>query len=551
MTRDKVFILGGIMLGMLLAALDQTIVATAMPRIVEEFNALSHLSWVFTAYMLASAITVPIYGKLSDIFGRRGLYLIGIVIFLIGSVLSGAAQSMFQLILFRGIQGIGGGAIMVNSFAVIADVFPVRERGKWQGLLGAMFGVASVAGPLLGGFITDNFSWRWIFYINIPLGLLAMAVLWYGLPKIVHEVKDRTIDYWGAILMTSTLLPMLLALVWGGSEYAWTSPEIIALFGWSVGSLCLFLSQEMRVSNPILSLNLFNNRIFSISMISVFLTAMGMFGAILYIPVFAQGVIGVSGTRSGLALTPLMLGIVFASTLTGQLISHTGRYKWNAILGVTLIVIGMFSFISITTETGSLALALRMIVLGLGLGCTFPVFNIAVQNAFGPERVGEVTASVQLARNVGGTVGTAILGGVMNSQLTKHLATVGSDPFVKAMTAIDPANPIADVNKDSIQSLLNPTVQDSIRASLTQAPGGEALTTLFNTFIETLKGAFTSSVVQVFVVATVLMVVAWIVVIFLPEIKLRTSHKDESPLEKAGRELEEEFGSDAPPSYAH
>ncbi|MBP9757605.1 MAG: MFS transporter [Candidatus Pacebacteria bacterium] len=551
MTRDKIAILSGIMLGMLLAALDQTIVATAMPRIVEEFNALSHLSWVFTAYMLASAITVPIYGKLSDIFGRRGLYLIGIIIFLVGSVLSGLSQSMLQLILFRGVQGIGAGAIMVNSFAVIADVFPVRERGKWQGLLGAMFGVASVAGPLLGGFITDNFSWRWIFYINIPLGFLAMVVLWYGLPKIVHEVKDRTIDYWGAILMTSTLLPLLLALVWGGSEYAWGSSEIIALIGWSIGSLCLFLSQEMRSSNPILSLALFKDRIFSVSMISVFLTAMGMFGAILYIPVFAQGVIGVSGTGAGLALTPLMLGIVFASTITGHLISKTGRYKRNAVIGVTLIVIGMFSFVTITTETGSLALALRMIVLGLGLGCTFPVFNIAVQNAFGPERVGEVTASVQLARNVGGTVGTAILGGVMNAQLTKHLAEIGSDPFVRGMSAIDPTNPIADVNVDSIQGLLNPVVQDSIRDSLVQAPGSEALISLFNAFVESLKVAFTSSVVQVFVVATVLMVVGWIVVMFLPEKPLRTSHKDEGLLEKAGRELEEEFGSDSPQSFAH
>lgn len=540
------------MLGMLLAALDQTIVATAMPRIVEEFSALSHLSWVFTSYMLASAITVPIYGKLSDIFGRRGLYLIGIVIFLIGSVLSGAAQSMFQLILFRGIQGIGGGAIMVNSFAVIADVFPVRERGKWQGLLGAMFGVASVAGPLLGGFITDNFSWRWIFYINIPLGLLAMAVLWWALPKITHEVKNRSIDYLGAVWMTSTLFPLLLALVWGGSEYAWTSGTILALLGWSIGSLLIFISQEMRASNPILSLELFKNRIFTVSVISTFLTAMGMFGAILYIPVFAQGVIGVSGTRSGLALTPLMLGIVFASALSGQLISRTGRYKAIAVIGVTLIVVGMFSFISITAETGSLALALRMIVLGLGLGCTFPVFNIAVQNAFDASRVGEVTASVQLARNIGGTVGTAILGGVMNAQITQRLSAVSTDPFVTAMTAINPQSPVADVNKDSIQGLLNPAVQDQIRTSIAQMPGSEAMLRLFGSFIDTLKVAFTESVVQVFLVATVLMAIAWVVIWFLPEKPLlHTKKEDLDEPSEMGKEMGDELGQSAPPSYAH
>jgi EmrB/QacA subfamily drug resistance transporter len=550
MTRDKIAILGGIMLGMLLAALDQTIVATAMPRIVQEFNALSHLSWVFTAYMLASAITVPIYGKLSDIFGRRGLYILGIIIFLIGSILSGAAQSMLQLIIFRGVQGIGGGAIMVNSFAVIADVFPPRERAKWQGLLGAMFGVASVAGPLLGGFITDNFSWRWIFYINIPLGLLAIAVLWYGLPKIMHEVKDRTIDYWGAIWMTSTLFPLLLALVWGGSEYAWNSAEIIALLGWSLGSLLIFISQELRSSNPILSMSLFANSIFTVSVITVFITAMGMFGAILYIPIFAQGVIGTSGTGSGLALTPLMLGIVFASTITGQMVSRSGRYKWNAVLGCTLIVIGMVSFVTITTETSSLMLALRMIVLGVGLGCTFPVFNIAVQNAFETYRVGEVTASVQLARNIGGTVGTAILGGVMNAQLTKNLSSLSTDPFVRAMREVAPQSPIATIDSNSVQSVLNPDVQATIRASLEHAPGAQALMPMFNTFVETIKVAFTNSVVHVFVVASVLMAIGWIVVLFLREIPLR-SHAKESPLEKAGRELEEEFGSDAPSSFAH
>jgi EmrB/QacA subfamily drug resistance transporter len=366
--NNKIAILGGIIMAMLLSALDQTIVSTAMPKIVGELNGLSHLTWVFTAYMLTSAITVPIYGKLSDIFGRRGLYLLGIAIFLVGSALSGLAGSMLWLIIFRGLQGIGGGAIMVNSLAIIADVFPPQERGKWQGLIGGIFGLASIAGPLLGGFITDNFSWRWIFYINIPLGILAMVVLAYVLPKIAVDTKDRSIDYAGAGLLATTLVPFLLALVWGGSQYAWSSSIILSLFGGAFISLVLFLWTESRVKEPILSLGLFKNRVFLVSVIATFLTAMGMFGAIIYIPIFAQGVIGISATSSGLILTPLMVALIAASALAGQIISRTGKYRALAIGGMVITVLGMYWFSTIGIATTNILLGARMVVLGLGLG---------------------------------------------------------------------------------------------------------------------------------------------------------------------------------------
>ncbi|MFL5809404.1 MAG: MFS transporter, partial [Flavisolibacter sp.] len=292
----KWMILGGVILAMLLSSLDQTIVSTAMPTIVQELHGLEHISWVFTAYMLGSTVTVPIYGKLSDIFGRRNLYLLGIAIFLGGSILCGLSQDMTQLIFFRGLQGIGGGAMMVNSFAIIGDVFPPAERGKYQGMIGGVFGLSSVAGPLLGGWITDNTSWRWVFYVNIPLGIIAIIVLSAALPKIPVHARNRKIDWLGGLFITTALVPLLLSLVWGGSVYQWSSWQIIASLALSFVSLFIFIQNEKRVQNPILSLGLFTNKVFLVSVCALFFTAMGMFGAILYVPIFSQGVIGGSAT---------------------------------------------------------------------------------------------------------------------------------------------------------------------------------------------------------------------------------------------------------------
>lgn len=538
---NKWMILSGVMLAMLLSSLDQTIVSTAMPTIVQELHGLEHMSWVFTAYMLGSTVTVPIYGKLSDIFGRRNLYLLGILIFLIGSMLCGLSQNMMQLILFRGLQGIGGGAMMVNSFSIIGEVFPPAERGKYQGMIGGVFGLSSVAGPLLGGWITDNVSWRWVFYVNIPLGILALFVLSATLPKMATHKNNKKIDWWGGFFITATLIPLLLSLVLGGSVYQWTSAIVIGALSISLISLLIFIKIEKTTSNPILSLDLFKNKTFVVSVSAMFLTAMGMFGAILYVPIFSQGVIGGSATHAGLVLTPMMLSLVTASTIAGQIISRTGKYKLLAIIGTALIVFALFYFSTLSVTTQNSGLISRMIVLGFGLGATMPIFTLAVQSAFSRERLGEVTAGSQLFRNVGGTVGTAVLGGIMNSHLTKQMQALQSEPFVTEMKSFDAGKTQGHFDGSFIQAVLNPEKQQQIKGLISKLPAASQSRAItdFNHFIASSKLAFSHAINNVFLAAACFMCVALVLVLFLPQIPLRSS--DRPAMEEAGVLLEDEL----------
>lgn len=418
--RQKVTVMIAVMLGMFLAALDQTIVATALPRIVSDFNALGHLSWVLTAYMLTSTIVVPIYGRLSDLYGRKGFFLASIVIFLVGSALCGAAQDMTQLIIFRALQGIGGGAIMTNAFAIVGDLFTPVERGKWQGIMGGVFGLSSVVGPLLGGWMTDHLSWRWNFYINMPLGVLAMLGIFLWLPKIVHPAKEKSIDIFGSIYLAMGLTALLLALVWGGNTYPWGSEEVVLMFGFAFLALSFFFSIEKMVKMPVLPLDLFKEPVFSVSILMTFFLGMGMFGVISYIPFFAQKVMQITATNSGTLLSPMMVGLICASILSGQILSRTGRYKALAVLGMIISPIAMFSLSTMDADTSSWGLAARMIGVGAGIGFSMPILNIAVQNAFDRSRIGVVTASVQLFRSIGGTVGVTLMGAVFNDGMTRY-----------------------------------------------------------------------------------------------------------------------------------
>ncbi len=434
--QQKITVMMTVLLAMFLSALDQTIVSTAVPSIAKDFNAFSHLSWVFTAYMLTSTITVPIYGKLSDLYGRKTFYMFGIILFLIGSALCGLAENMSQLIIFRALQGIGGGAIMTNSFAIIGDLFDPRQRSKWQGVMGGVFALSSIIGPLIGGFFTDQLSWRWCFYINMPLGLLALINIFFKLPKTKSYIKDKSIDYFGALFLTLALTSLLLALVSGGTSFAWNSYEILLLFGFFLITSALFIFKEKNAKNPIISLNLFKNSIFSLSVLISFFTAIGMFGVVSYIPLFAQKVIGISATSSGTILSPLMFSMVFSNVLSGQIVAKTGKYKAIAIFGLFISFMAMMALSKMNATTTQFDLLKRMIFIGLGLGMNMPIFNIVIQNAFHHSKIGIVTAATQLFRSVGGTVGVAIMGGIINAYISKDpnsLANAISAIFFVAM----------------------------------------------------------------------------------------------------------------------
>lgn len=546
--RNKIIVMISVMFGLLLAALDQTIVVTAMPRIVQDLNGLQHLSWVFTAYLLASTVTVPIYGKLGDMYGRKPFYIGAIILFLIGSALSGAAQNMGELIAFRALQGIGGGALMANSFAIIGDLFVPAERGRWQGLFAAVFGLASVIGPLLGGWLTDNASWRWVFYINLPVGAVTLFLAATYMPKIAGKAKDRAIDFLGAGLLAVSLISLLLAVTWGGTQYAWDSRQIIGLFVTAAVGTAAFLFAERHAEEPILPLSLFRNRIFNVSMIAIFLSAMGMFGGILYIPLFAQYVIGESATNSGTILAPMMAGLIVSSIGAGQVMSRTGRYKALAVGGMAIVVGAMYWLAHVGTGTTQAGLIERMVVMGVGLGMTMPVFNLAVQNAFSQAELGVATASTQLFRNMGGTIGTAIMSGVLNNALVRNLSDIGSTSF--AQLAAKAGHGFGTFNSQTVQGLLSKQGQDGLHAGVTKLPAAyqPQFTQALSDFIERIRGGFAASIAHVFWVGALVMAGALLVTFFLKEVPLRRTHEEEPD---AGTEaVEAELTTGVPPTQA-
>jgi EmrB/QacA subfamily drug resistance transporter len=413
-------ILLAVLLGLFLAALDQTIVSTALPRILTDLHGNELYTWVVTVYLLTSTVTGPLYGKLSDLFGRRPMLMIGIGLFLLGSLLSGLSQEMWQLVLFRGLQGVGGGALFPISLAVIGDLFSPRERGRYQGLFGAVFGVAMLIGPAIGGFLTDAISWHWVFFVNLPIGLVAMTVIWRLLPPIRHPERVVSIDYLGAAIFTGAIVPLLLGLT-NKQSGEWTDPEVGGLIVLGLALAATFAWVETRARDPIIHLELFRNRTFTVSVLATGLISFGFFGGIIFLPRWFQFVLGSSATESGYQMMPMLIGLITSSVLSGQVVSRTGRYKWLLAGALVVAGVGLWLLTGIRADTDVTTVWIWMAIMGVGMGPTMAVFTIVVQNAVPFGVMGVATSALTFFRQIGGTIGLAIAGTVFGSSLASEL----------------------------------------------------------------------------------------------------------------------------------
>lgn len=509
--RTKFEILGAILLGMFLGALDQTIVGPVLPRIVGELHGADYYTWVVTAYLLTSTVSVPIYGKLSDLYGRRPMLLAGIVLFLFGSALSGLSQEMWQLVLFRGIQGLGAGALFPIALAVIGDLFTPAERGKYQGLFGAVFGVAFLLGPGLGGFLTDQFSWHWVFYVNIPIGIVALIVIARLLPNVRKEGARPTIDYFGVATLIGGLVPILVALTLA-EDGNWGNPWIWGLTAAGLVLLVAFVVVESRTAEPIIPLHLFRSRTFSASMVAIFLATFGFGAAIIFLPIFYQVVQGTSATASGYKLLPFLVGLIFSSIASGQIVARTGRYKPVLLVGMVLLAVGLALMTQLRAGTPDLTLWAWMFIAGLGVGPTFAVFTIVVQNSVPFHELGAATSDLTLFRQIGTTVGITMAFTLFRNNLSwdllrTEIVNAGAPP------ALVPVTPPAGFDLGALASPVNTGGPTSF---LSQIPA-QAQEIFLNGFHNALSIAIGNSM-WLGVIATVL---AFGAALFLREIPLR------------------------------
>lgn len=531
--KNRILIIG-LLLGMFFSALDQTIVGTAMPKIIGELGGLSVMAWVTTAYMLTSTTIVPIAGKLSDLLGRRILYVIGIAIFMIGSMLCGISQNIWELIIFRGLQGIGGGIITPLVMTIVGDIFPPEKRGTWQGMMGAIFGLASVFGPTLGGWLVDNISWRWVFYINIPVGILAAITIFIGLSGEKKRNSKVKIDYLGAVTLIIGVVSLLLGLSLGGKEFAWSSWQIISLFISFAIFTIIFLNVEKRVDEPILSLELFKSSNFVLINIVSFLMGLGMFGTITFLPLYFQGVIGVSATSSGNTLIPMMLAMVTTSIIGGQLVKKIG-VRNQLLSGMAFMSIGFYLLNTMTITTTQMTAIIYIIILGIGIGFVMPTVTLAVQMLFSHEKRGVATSTTQFFRSIGSTLGITVLGAIMNA---KSIGILNQNFFPKV-------DNIPNITQSAFGELITKAHSDP-QSLFNMLLNQEALKNIpvqmQQLMLPPLKAAMSDSLNLVFLVAMCVSIFGLVMCLFIENIKIQ--RKESKPfVQEAGAELAAEEGN--------
>ena len=525
--KQLIITLIGVMLSMFVGALDQTIVGTAMPRIVSDLGGFSvEYTWITTVYIITSAIALPITGKLTDMFGRKYFYIAGLIIFSVTSMLCGLSNSMTALIIWRGIQGIGGGMMMANSFTVIGDLFPPAERGKFMGYMSAVFATSSVIGPVLGGFITDAISWHWVFFVNIPIGILIIILFALYFPDIKPAASKHRIDYAGVTTLILTVVPIMLALSWGGAQYPWDSLLVIGLFVFSAVMLLLFILIESRVEEPIIPLGLFKNQIVAISIIVAFLSSFVMFATTTFIPLFFQGVMGVTAAASGTLLIPMTLGSTFGSFLSGQLLSRAGgHYRLQALVGLGIMIIGVLFLSHMNLQTNNTQAVVDMVITGFGLGITIPIFAISVQNAVSYNMLGVATSSVPFFRSLGGSVGLAIFGSILNNRFASQF--LGSIPTVVKTTI--PADQLSSLAYNP-QALVSVPAQVQLRDTFNVF--GSQGQSLFDQMLQALRQSLSSAIGRVFLITLFVSVLSFVVCLFLKEIPLLKKYITNDPIEK-------------------
>jgi EmrB/QacA subfamily drug resistance transporter len=507
---QKIMATAGVALALLLASLDQTVVGTAMPRIIAELQGLNYYAWVTTAYLVTSTVVVPIAGKLGDMFGRKPFVLAGMIGFMGASMLCGVAQNMVELVLFRGVQGLFGGMLFASVFTVLADIFPVEQRARMQGVFGGVFGLSSLVGPTIGGWLTDGPGWRWVFYVNVPVGVLAVIMVSVALPYVRSQASARDIDWKGAVALAAGVVPLLIALSLTNT-HRWTDPEVLGLIAFSAVVLAAFFVIERRVAHPIVPFQLFKNNVFAVSVLVAFFSAVGMFGTILFVPVLYQGVLAVSATNSGQLMTPMMLGMIVFSTLAGQIMTRIRYYRFIGTVGVGTMIAGMLMLAQVGVHTSQWMVALDIIVIGMGLGLSFPLTLVAVQSALPREFLGVATSQVQFWRNLGATIGSAVLGSVLANRLPtairEQIAGLGLPPQFQL-----PSNLTA-----SPQALFDPANLAAFKAALPPQAAP-----LFDRAIEATRVALASTMHEVFLIGAGIMVVALVATLFMREVPLRT-----------------------------